>query len=103
MRCVFEQLTEDDLFDILKNPNNPIILGKKLDFAAYGIDIKFASEALGLLAGEAAQENTGARGLVSAVERALLPFEKRLPSTNVRMFPVTADVIRHPPSDPLPH
>ena len=46
VRAVFEQLTEDDLYEILKNPNNPIILGKKLDFAAYGIDIKFEDKAL---------------------------------------------------------
>ena len=39
-RAVFEKLTEDDLFEILKNPSNPIILGKKLDFAAYGIDVE---------------------------------------------------------------
>ena len=41
VRAVFEHLSEDDLFEILKNPNNPIILGKKLDFAAYGIQVKF--------------------------------------------------------------
>jgi hypothetical protein len=28
VRSVFERLTEADLCDILKNPNNPIILGK---------------------------------------------------------------------------
>jgi hypothetical protein len=30
------------------------------------------------------------------VERALLAFEKRLPSTEVKSFPVTVEVIRHP-------
>ena len=30
------------------------------------------------------EENTGARGLVSAVERALLIFEKKLPSTDIK-------------------
>jgi len=96
VRTVFEYLNEKDLYDILKNPNNPIILGKKLDFAAYGIEVKFEDKALRLLAENAAEENTGARGLVSAVERALLAFEKRLPSTDVKLFPVTGDVIRHP-------
>ena len=96
VRSVFERLTEDDLFEILQNPNNPIILGKKLDFAAYGIDIKFSEDALRSLARDAFDENTGARGLVSAVENALLPFEKKLPSTNVRRFPVTKDVIDNP-------
>lgn len=96
VRAVFEHLTEEDLYTILANPNNPIILGKKLDFAAYGIAVKFGHSALRLLARQAFEENTGARGLVSAVERALLSFEKRLPSTKVRRFAVPATVIEHP-------
>ena len=96
VRAVFEQLTEADLYAILKNPNNPIILGKKLDFGAYGIRIKFSDDALRRLAGEAFKENTGARGLVSAVEGALLPFEKRLPSTNVHRLAITADLLASP-------
>jgi len=96
VRAVFEELTEDDLFEILKNPSNPIILGKKLDFAAYDIDIKFESKALEILAKKAFQENTGARGLVSAVETALLVFEKKLPSCNLKKFPVTRAVVEDP-------
>ena len=79
--------------DILKNPNNPIILGKKLDFAAYGIDVKFQTDALALLAHRAHDENTGARGLVSAVESALLPFEKD--ASIYHHFPLC----RHPAGD----
>ncbi|MBC2710737.1 MAG: AAA family ATPase [Desulfosarcina sp.] len=96
VRTVFERLTEADLCDILNNPNNPIILGKKLDFAAYGIDVKFQTEALEVLARRAYDENTGARGLVSAVEGALLPFEKTLPSTTITRFAVTRQVIDSP-------
>lgn len=96
VRAVFESLGRDDLFAILKNPNNPIILGKRLDFAAYGITIKFSDEALRLLADRAFEEHTGARGLVSAVEQALLLFEKRLPSTDIKQFPVTEAVIKTP-------
>ncbi|MBN1932179.1 MAG: AAA family ATPase [Desulfobacterales bacterium] len=96
VRAVFENLTEEDLFEILKNPNNPIILGKKLDFAAYGIDIKFETKVLRILAKQAFEENTGARGLVSVVEKALLLFEKKLPSTPMKIFPVTCDVFEDP-------
>ena len=96
VRAVFEKLTEDDLFEILKNPNNPIIIGKKLDFAAYGIDIKFEDKALRILAKNAFSENTGARGLVSAVESKMLLFEKKLPSKGTKKFPVTAAVIENP-------
>ncbi|WP_419656918.1 ClpX1: ATP-dependent Clp protease, ATP binding subunit [Desulfosarcina variabilis str. Montpellier] len=96
IRTVFEHLTETDLCDILKNPNNPIILGKKLDFKAYGIDVKFQTDAIDELARRAYAENTGARGLVSAVEGALLPFEKALPSSSITRFTVTKKVLDQP-------
>ena len=96
VRAIFEKLKEEDLFEILTNPSNSIILGKKLDFAAYGIDIKFEEKALSILAKNAFYENTGARGLVSAVEKALLLFEKKLPSSDIKKFPVTVSVIEDP-------
>jgi endopeptidase Clp ATP-binding regulatory subunit ClpX len=96
IRAIFDKLSEKDLFDILKSPNNPVLLNKKLDFAAYGIDIKFQDDALKKLAESAFQENTGARGIVSSVEQALLPFESKFPSTSVKQFPVTIEVIENP-------
>nr|MBL0714577.1 AAA family ATPase [Desulfobacterales bacterium] len=35
VRTVLSHLDENDLYEILKNPSNPIVLSKKLDFAAY--------------------------------------------------------------------
>jgi len=96
VRTVFEHLSEEDLYLVLKNPNNPIILGKKLDFAAYGIDIKFEDRLLHKMARDAFAEHTGARGLVSAVERNLIEFERRLPSTRVKKFPATAAYVTAP-------
>jgi len=96
VRAVFEHLTEQDLHKILQNPNNSIILGKKLDFAAYGIEIKFEDTVLQMLARLAFAENTGARGLVSAVEKTLLEFEKQLPSTRIKKFPATKAIIKNP-------
>ena len=89
-------MSQEDLFEILKNPSNPVILGKKLDFAAYDIDVKFENKALRVLAEKAFNENTGARGLVSAIEGALLLFEKKLPSSDIKKFPVTVSVIQDP-------
>lgn len=97
VRAIFEQLEEADLLQILKNPNNPIILGKKLDFAAYGIEAKFGEDLLELLAKRAYAEHTGARGLVGAVENALLPYERHLPSTEVKRLPLTAEMIEGGP------
>ena len=93
---VLDELTRDDLVDILKNPNTPVILSKRIDFRAYGIDIEFEDEALEMIADIAAEQKTGARGLVSAVEKVLIHFEKRLPSTDVKKFLVTPEVVRNP-------
>ncbi len=93
---VFDELTKEDLVEILKNPNNPIIISKRLDFMAYGIDIKFEEEALAKIAEIAAAEKTGARGLVSAIEKILIPFEKKFPSTERKKFLVTTKVVEDP-------
>lgn len=96
VRAVFDPLERRDLYEILKNPNNPVMLGKRLDFAAYGIDIRFDDDTLQHLAQQAALENTGARGLVSAVEAALLPFETHLPSMGVARLAVTPEALKNP-------
>jgi ATP-dependent Clp protease ATP-binding subunit ClpX len=93
---VFDELNQEDLFEILKNPNNPIIISKRMDFRAYGIDIRFEDEALKHIAALAEMEKTGARGLVSAIEKVLIPFETRLPSTDIKHFLVTKEVVDDP-------
>jgi len=49
-----------------------------------------------MLAEKAYQEGTGARGLVSSIEKALLKFEKKLPSTDIRRFVVTKQTVENP-------
>ena len=93
---VFDELTKEDLVEILKNPNNPIIVSKRQDFRAYGIDIKFEDDALVKIAEMAAEEKTGARGLVSAIEKVLIPFEKHLPSTDIKKLLVTPELVENP-------
>ncbi len=93
---VFEPLEVEDLYKILRNPKSPIIIGKKRDFKAYGIDLHFEDEALHNIAENACMERTGARGLVSAVERVLMKFEHTLPSTHIRHLIVTSDMVDDP-------
>jgi len=93
---LFEKLDVEDLYHILRNYNNPIITGKKRDFKSYGIDIQFEDGALYKLAERASEEKTGARGLVSAVEKVLIKFEKKLPSTDIGELVVTPTVVENP-------
>ena len=94
--AIYEKLEVEDLYAILKNPNNPITIGKKKDFKCYGIDIQFEEEALYALAVKAYEEKTGARGLVSAVEKVLLKYEKRLPSMDIHQLVITRQMVEDP-------
>ncbi|MCX6639117.1 MAG: AAA family ATPase [bacterium] len=92
---VLNQLNEESLYTILKNPTCAVIQAKKREFKAYGIDLTFEDEALRSLAQRAAVEKTGARGLLSAVEKILIKFEKRLPTLGVPQLTVTQQLIEH--------
>jgi len=94
--AVFEDLNTEDLYQILKNPNSVVINAKKQDFRAYGIDLVFEDDALHILAKKASEEGTGARGLVSVLEKTLLPFEKTLPSTDIKRLVVTKELVLNP-------
>nr|MBC8466154.1 AAA family ATPase [bacterium] len=85
-------LDEISLFEILRNPKSAVVLGKKRDFAAYGIELSFSEDALRYIARKATSFKTGARGLVSAVESILMPFERSLPSTKIPSLLVTKEL-----------
>ncbi len=93
---VLDPLTIEELYLILCNPNSTVIINKKRDFKAYGIDLVFENEALHLIAERAEKERTGARALTRVLERALIPFEKRLPSLNASFLVVTKDLVEDP-------
>lgn len=93
---VLDKLSAEDLHEILRNPNNPVIISKKRDFASYGIELRFEDEALRAMSVEAAELGTGARALVSVVERVCLPFERHLPSSDIRHLVITPEVVAEP-------
>lgn len=90
------ELDEDDFFEILRNPNSSVVVGKKQDFGAYGIHLQFEEQALKDVASKAVMERTGARGLFSVMEKTLLPFEKALPSTHIRYLVLTTKMVDDP-------
>ena len=91
-----KELSEDGLFGVLKNANSAVVMGKKRDFASYGIALTFDDEALRLIARRAHSQSTGARGLVGVVEEVLLPFERSFPTAGAKRLHVTAAVVEDP-------
>jgi ATP-dependent Clp protease ATP-binding subunit ClpX len=89
-------LDVDGLYRILSNPNSTVIQGKKRDFKAYEVSIDFEDDALKKIAEMAYHEQTGARGLVSVVDRIMLKFEKLLPDTDIKELKITSVMINQP-------
>jgi len=99
VRVVCHALNVDDLFLILKNSEGSIIRQYEQDFAAYGIEVLFSDEGLRRIAERAGEEQTGARGLMTVCERVFREIKFELPSTNVKRFVVTAELVDDPPAD----
>ena len=98
VRVFCHGLEENDLFGILKSAEASIIRQYEQTFAAYGIEVLFRDEALRRIAQLAVEEQTGARGLMTICERVLRDFKFELPSTRVRRFEVTREVVDEPPA-----
>lgn len=96
VRVILESLTENDLYRILTSSEESIIRQYVADFNSYGIEAIFSDEALKAIAVKATGEKTGARGLFTVCERVLREFKFELPSTGIRRFVVTEDLIAQP-------
>jgi endopeptidase Clp ATP-binding regulatory subunit ClpX len=99
VRVVCHSLNDEDLFLILKNSEGSIIRQYERDFAAHGIDVLFADEGLRRIAQRAGSEQTGARGLMTVCERVFRDIKFELPSTEVKRFVVTAELVDHPQAE----
>ena len=96
VRVVCEELRVDDLFEILKRSEGSIVRQYKRAFRAYGVEVEFEDEALREIAVLAADEHTGARGLLTVCERILRNFKYELPSSGVTQLRVTPMLVANP-------
>jgi ATP-dependent Clp protease ATP-binding subunit ClpX len=96
VRVACEELTKDDLRDILLSSEGNVLEQYRSDFAGYNIEFKLSDGAVGKIAEKAADEKTGARGLVTVLERTFRDFKFELPSTSIRSFEVDEETVDHP-------
>ncbi len=99
VRVVLDKLDREDLYNILKRSEGSVIRQYESSFHAFGIDVIFSDEGLLAIAEKASHENTGARGLLTVTERALREFKYELPSSTVRQFVVTRELVEKPESE----
>ncbi len=90
-------LSEDELFQILKESQASIIHQYIRSFRHYGITLKFSDEALRLIAAQAQKQNTGARALVKVCESLLRDFKYELSESNFQStLEVTPEMVANP-------
>ncbi|NRB75266.1 MAG: AAA family ATPase [Verrucomicrobiales bacterium] len=96
VRVVCDHLEKEDLFEIMKNSEGSLIRQYEREFEAFGIQADFQDSALEKIAAAAAEEKTGARGLMTVCERLLRNFKFELPGTSVTELTVDGELVDQP-------
>jgi ATP-dependent Clp protease ATP-binding subunit ClpX len=78
--AVLDQLSEDALVDILVRPKNALTKQYQRLLEFENCELKFSEQALREIARDAIKRNTGARGLRSVIENAMLDVMYEIPS-----------------------
>jgi endopeptidase Clp ATP-binding regulatory subunit ClpX len=96
VRVSCDPLKVEDLVQILNQSEGSILRQYKSDFEGYNIDFTITPEAIREVAERAASEKTGARGLMTVLERIFRNYKFELPSTSIKSFEVSTDAISKP-------
>ena len=96
VRVACEELTKNDLREILLSSEGNVLEQYRSDFSGYNIEFKMTDDAILKIAENAAEEKTGARGLVTVLERTFRDFKFELPSTGIRSFEVDEQTVLNP-------
>ena len=89
-----DTLGEDDLLRILTEPRDAIIKQSKRLFEMDGVDVEFTEEALRQIVSHTVRKGTGARGLRSVLEQAMMDIMYDLPSQEgATSLQITAEMI----------
>lgn len=101
VQVTLDQLEEEDMVRIMKEPRNALVKQYEKFFAMDDIELEFTDEALKAIATKALERNTGARGLRSVVENAVLDIMYDLPSRpEIKKCIITKEVIEES-ADPI--
>jgi ATP-dependent Clp protease ATP-binding subunit ClpX len=94
MLATLTELDEDAMVQILKEPKNSLVKQYQKLFELEDVRLRFTDGSLVAIAKEALKRNTGARGLRSILENAMLDIMYDVPSqTNVKEVVINEDVI----------
>ncbi|MEN8862174.1 MAG: AAA family ATPase [Lentimonas sp.] len=96
VRVACNSLSTEDLAHILASSEGSVLRQYQDDFKGYGIDFNIGAESILQIAEAASKEGTGARGLMTILERLFRDYKFELPSTAIKAFEVTPNMIADP-------
>ena len=96
VRVACDALETEDLAEILHTSEGNILQQYRDDFSGYGINFQMNDEAVHEIAHLAHKERTGARGLMTVLERIFRDFKFELPSTAIKEFEVDKETVDDP-------
>ncbi|MGK0239465.1 MAG: ATP-dependent Clp protease ATP-binding subunit ClpX [Candidatus Pelagisphaera sp.] len=99
VRVACMHLLPDDLLQILTSSEGSILAQYLADFDGYNIKLDVTKGALQSISKKAHKEKTGARGLMTVLERVFRDFKFELPSTGIKRFEVKESTVDDPTSD----
>ncbi len=99
VRVACDPLETDDLAEILQTSEGNILQQYREDFDGYDIKFQMNEEAILEVARLAHGEKTGARGLMTVLERLFREFKFELPSTAIKEFEVDKETVEDPASN----
>lgn len=98
VRVVCDPLSVDDLEQIMLTSEGSLLRQYERDFEGYGLKLEVKPDAVREVAERAQAEKTGARGLMTILERVLRDFKFELPSTGIEALRVDRDTVMDPAS-----
>ena len=96
VRVACESLNAEDLKNILVSSEGSILKQYMDDFGGYDITLNVEDDALSEIAKLASEEKTGARGLLTILEKVFRDFKFELPSTDIKSFQIRKDDVSNP-------
>lgn len=98
VRVTCDPLSRNDLEQILVQSEGSILSQYRSDFQGYEIDLQIEPDAITEIASQAETEKTGARALMTVLERTFRGFKFELPSTSIRKLTIDRTAVLDPNS-----
>ncbi|MCK5850704.1 MAG: AAA family ATPase [Kiritimatiellae bacterium] len=93
VRVVCDDLSVDDLEQILLNSEGSILSQYRNDFKGYNVALDVQPDAVRYIAELAHSEGTGARGLMTVMEKTFRDFKFEIPSTSLKRLTISRKIM----------